>query len=179
MGNLSDYIGADRRDHHHVCLLGQRNMLHTVLKIPVKSINQALISRKCFKCNGIDKIDRILCHQDMNICMKLLKRAGKGCRFIRSNASRYSQKNCLSCQHVFSPFLCSFEPFPILCEHPVWKRRNAFRRDCSGSALLYYRGTEKASICSLIPLSFLPLLSWRNYGIMRVVLYIFYEEALL
>ena len=47
-------------------------MLHTILKIPVKRINQTFISRQRLKRDRIDKVRGILRHQHMHICVQLL-----------------------------------------------------------------------------------------------------------
>lgn len=52
-------------------------MLHIVLKVPVESVDQALISRQSLKSNRIDKVLCVFCHQHMYVCMKLFQGAGK------------------------------------------------------------------------------------------------------
>ena len=42
-------------------------MLYTVLKIPVKGVNETFISGKSLKCNRVYKISGVFCHNDMNI----------------------------------------------------------------------------------------------------------------
>ena len=62
VGGFGNYICGGRRHQKHVCLPCQRDMLHTVLKIPVKGIHQAFISRQLLKGNGIDKIRGVFRH---------------------------------------------------------------------------------------------------------------------
>ena len=72
VGQLSDHVCTGRCDHHNICLLGNGYVLYLELKVPVKGIHQAFIPGQCFKCDRIDKVRCILCHQYMDICMKLM-----------------------------------------------------------------------------------------------------------
>ena len=96
VSDLSDHIGACRGDHYHVCLLRQRHMFHTVLKIPVKCVYQTLVSGQSLKSDGIDKVHRILCHQQMYIRVQLFERARQGRGLISGDASRDPEQDCLS-----------------------------------------------------------------------------------
>lgn len=66
-----DHIRTCRCEHDNICLFRQRYMLHTILKIPVKRINQTFISRQRLKRDRIDKVRGILRHQHMHICVQL------------------------------------------------------------------------------------------------------------
>lgn len=53
--NLPDHIRTCRCEHDNICLFRQRYMLHTILKIPVKRINQTFISRQRLKRDRLIK----------------------------------------------------------------------------------------------------------------------------
>ena len=89
--NLTYYLIPD--ETYGPCTIGffrQSHMLHTVLKIPVKRINQTFISRQRLKRDRIDKVRGILCHQHMNICMTFLQCTCKICDLICGNAACHS-----------------------------------------------------------------------------------------
>ena len=96
VSKLADHISAGRCDHHHICLFRQGHVLYAELKIPVKCIDQTFVSRERLECDRIDKIRRILRHQDMNIRIQLLEGTCKIRRFIRRYTAGYSEKNCLA-----------------------------------------------------------------------------------
>ena len=96
MGQLADHIRTCRRDHHCIRLLGNGHMLYLELKIPVKGIYQAFISRKGLKGDGINEIHRVFCHKHVYLRMKLHQGAGQICCLIGRDASCHSQKNGLS-----------------------------------------------------------------------------------
>ena len=96
MSRLCDYIGRCRRNQKHVRLLCKGHMLHTVLKIPVKSIYQTLISCQTLKGNGIDKVGGILRHDHRYIRFLLFQHTCKYGNLVSGNAACYAKYNVFS-----------------------------------------------------------------------------------
>ena len=61
VGNAVCYLAYDvcrgRSYHDHICLLGDGNVLHTVLKVAVKCVDEALVLSKSLKCQGVYEIE--------------------------------------------------------------------------------------------------------------------------
>ena len=71
-------------------------MLHAVLKISVKRIDQAFIARQNFKRNRIDEICGVLRHNNRNIRALFFQHAGKRSDFKSCNAARYAEYDMFS-----------------------------------------------------------------------------------
>ena len=104
VGDLPDDISACRCDHHHISLFRQGYVLYAELKVSVKRIHKALISRQCLECDRIDEIRSILRHQYVHIRIKLFERTGKIGYLVRGDASRDCKQDCFSLQHIMPPF---------------------------------------------------------------------------
>ena len=89
--HLRDHIGRSRSDHKDICLLGQRDMLHLKLKIPVKCIYQAFFPAQSLKGGRGDKIRCILCHDHPHIGMLFYQHTGQIGNFISSNSAGHTQ----------------------------------------------------------------------------------------
>ena len=105
MSDLPDDVGARRSDHHHIRLFRQGYVLYAELKVSVKRIHKAFISRQRLECDRIDEIRGILRHQYVHIRIKLFESAGKISDLIRSDASCDCKQDCFSLQHTIAPFL--------------------------------------------------------------------------
>ena len=71
-------------------------MFHAELEIPVKSVDQALISRQCFKGNGINEISSILCHKYMYFRSCFYQGTCQIGDLICGNAAGHSKEYCFS-----------------------------------------------------------------------------------
>ena len=91
MGHLRDDIGRSRSNHENISLLGQGHMLHLKLKVPVKGVNQALLSGKGFKGRWGDEICCILCHDDPHIGVLLHQHAGQVCDLVGCDTAAHTQ----------------------------------------------------------------------------------------
>ena len=71
-------LGFTRATIIHIRKLSKGHVLHTVLKIPVKCINQTLIAGESLKRNRMNEILRILSHQYMDVRLQLFQTAPAG-----------------------------------------------------------------------------------------------------
>lgn len=96
MRRLGDHISGSRRCKKDVGLFCQRHMLHTILKVSVKSIHQTLIARQSLEGDGIDKIRGVPRHNHRHIRLLLHKHTGKRGDFIGRNTARHTKYNMFS-----------------------------------------------------------------------------------
>ena len=87
--NFSNHIGRCRCNQYNIRLFGQCYVFHTILKITIKGINQALVPGQCFEGNGIDKVGSIFCHQHCNVSMHFFQHTCQICYFVCSNTAGY------------------------------------------------------------------------------------------
>ena len=74
-------------------------MLHGILKIPVEGVHQTFVPCQGLEGDGIDEIDRIPRHKNMDVSMLFDQHAGQRGGLISRYASGHSQKNRFSCKH--------------------------------------------------------------------------------
>ena len=159
--DLSDHISTGRRDHHHVRKLSKGHVLHTVLKIPVKCINQTLIAGESLKRNRMNEILRILSHQYMDVRLQLFQSARKRRDLVGRDTACHSKNHCLSFQHHLSPF---FQNCSCIIIVSYAKKSKPFLPVCFFSFLLsLLSGNGRAwSIRLPVPFLLLPQARWSS-----------------
>ena len=96
MRKFCHHICRCRRDKDNIRLLCQRDMLHLILKIPVKRVDQALSAGQCLKRDGIDKVRGIPGHHDLHRRVLFYQKAREVRRLICRNAAAHAQQYCFS-----------------------------------------------------------------------------------
>ena len=90
MSQLCNHICARRRHNRQICPFCQLHVLHLILKIPVKRIDQTFLSCQCLERDRINKLCCIFRHDYLYIGMLFSEHACQVCRLISSNAPGHS-----------------------------------------------------------------------------------------
>ena len=94
--DLANHVGRGRSHQHHVRLLCQRHMLHAVLEIPVKGVNEAFIAGKLFEGQRCDEFRGVFRHQYLYIGAQFLQHPRQIYDFICSDTAGHRQHRGLS-----------------------------------------------------------------------------------
>ena len=96
VSHLRDDIRRCGRNEHNVSLVSNRNVRYVEHEIAVEGVGHALVFCEGLEGDGIYKIGRVLCHNDVDVGMELNKAAREIRDFIRRDAARYAEYNCFS-----------------------------------------------------------------------------------
>ena len=97
VGDFSDHIGRSGGDHDHISPLGEGDMFHAVLEVPVKGVDQTLVAGERFEGNGIDELGGILGHQYLDITVELFQHPRQIGDLVCRDTSANGQNNGFSC----------------------------------------------------------------------------------
>ena len=84
---LADHVGGRRGDHHHVRLLCKGDVLHAVLEVPVKCVDEALVRGQRLEGDGVNEIRGVSGHHHLYVAAELFEHPGKICDFIGGDAA--------------------------------------------------------------------------------------------
>ena len=96
MGQLGQHVGGGGSDEDKVRPVGHSDVLHAVLKVPVKGVHQGLVAGELLKGDGGDKLGGVLGHNDLDVGVLLDQGGGQGRRLVAGDAAGDPQHHCLS-----------------------------------------------------------------------------------
>ena len=101
--NLANYIRTCRCNQNCIRLRAERDMRYMQFHATVKCICITVVSCQYFKCLRCDKMCRILCHHNMDVCMQLGKHACNIRHLVGCDTTTYTEHDLLSCKHNVPP----------------------------------------------------------------------------
>ena len=96
VGQLRNHIGGGGGNEDQIRRLGQGNVGHVVLKVPVEGVHNAPVVGQGFKGQRGNKFRGVFRHDHMDVCPGLAKTTCHICHFVGGNSPGDAKNHCFS-----------------------------------------------------------------------------------